>query len=102
MISSLRDEKEKVWSDEDQSLLAEHLKFWKPGTDNPLQEPIRFLKKSLVTLNPMDKGLTPEEMIGRTFLMPPPSCQDYVQSPEDERQGTQESRIYQVQMFSEQ
>ena len=71
MNPPLRDEKEKTWSNEDQSLLAEHLKVQKPGTDNPLQEPIKFLKKSLATLNPTEKGLTPEEMIGRTFLMPP-------------------------------
>jgi len=71
MNPPLKDEKEKTWSDEDQSLLAEHLKAQKPGTDNPLQEPLKFRKKSLVTLNPTDKGLTPEEMIGRTFLMPP-------------------------------
>jgi len=71
MNPPLKDEKEKIWSDEDQSLLSEHLKARKPGTDNPLQEPLKFHKKSLVTLNPTDKGLTPEEMIGRTFLMPP-------------------------------
>jgi len=71
MNPSLKDEKGKTWSDEDQSLLAKHLKFWKPGTDNPLQETTRFHKKSLAMLNPTEKGLTPEEMIGRTFLMPP-------------------------------
>jgi len=71
MNPPLKDEKEKIWSDEDQSLLSEHLKARKPGTDNPLQEPLKFHKKTLVTLNPTDKGLTPEEMIGRTFLMPP-------------------------------
>jgi len=71
MNPSLKKEEEKVWSDEDQSLLAEHLKFRKPGADNPLQGPIKFHKKSLFTLNPTEKGLTPEEMVGRTFLMPP-------------------------------
>jgi len=60
-----------MWSNEDQSLLAEHLEFRKPGSDNPLQEPMRFYNKSLATLNPTDEGLTQEEMIGRTFLMPP-------------------------------
>jgi len=63
MNPSLKDEKGKMWSDEDQSLLAKHI--------NPLQEPTKFHKKSLVTLNPRDKGLAPEEMIGRTYLMPP-------------------------------
>jgi len=71
MNPSLKNKKEKAWSDEEQSLLAGHLKFRQPGTDNPLQEPIMFHKKSLVTLNPTEKGLTPEEMIGRSFLMPP-------------------------------
>jgi len=71
MNPSLESEKEKAWSDEEQSLLAEHLKFRQPETGNPLQEPMMFHKKSLVTLNPTEKGLTPEEMIGRTFLMPP-------------------------------
>jgi len=71
MNPPLRDEKEKMWSNEDQSLLAEHLKARKPGAGNPLQEPIKFLRKSLATPNPTEKGLTPEEMIGRTFLMPP-------------------------------
>jgi len=42
MNPPLKDEKEKTWSDEDQSLLSEHLKARKPGTDNPLQEPLKF------------------------------------------------------------
>jgi len=71
MNPSLKDEEEKVWSNEDQSMSAEHLKFWQPGADNHLQEPIRFHKKSLHTLNPTEKGLTPKEMVGRTFLVPP-------------------------------
>ena len=67
----LKDENEKVWSDEEKSQLAEHLKHCKPGEKNPLQEPLKFAKKALANLNPTETGLKPEEMIGRTFLMPP-------------------------------
>ena len=71
MNPSLKNESDKAWSEEEQSLLAEHLKNRKPGENNPLQEPIKFHKKGLHTLNPVETGLKPEEMIGRTFLMPP-------------------------------
>ena len=53
------------------SQLAEHLKNRKPGEKNPLQEPLKFAKKALASLNPTERGLKPEEMIGRTFLLPP-------------------------------
>ncbi len=67
----LKDEEEKLWSEEEQSQLAEHLRHRKPGEKNPLEEPLKFHKKALATLNPTETGLKPEEMIGRTFLMPP-------------------------------
>ena len=61
----LKDEDEKLWSDEEKSQLAEHLKNRKPGEKNPLQEPLKFTKKALASLNPTERGLKPEEMIGR-------------------------------------
>ena len=69
---SLKDEEEKVWNEEEEKpLLASHLKERKLGEDNPLEEPLKFNKKALHTLNPTDRNLKPHEMIGRTFLMPP-------------------------------
>ena len=41
-----------------------------PGEPNPDQKPIVFTE-TLKTLNPTVKGLPPDEMIDRTFLMPP-------------------------------
>jgi hypothetical protein len=67
----LRDGKTKKWTAEDQEDLSGHLKERKPGEDNPLQKPLKFSKRALKTLNPTDRDLTPEEMIGRTVLMPP-------------------------------
>lgn len=67
----LRDSKTKKWTAEDQEDLSGHLKERKPGEDNPLQKPLKFSKRALKTLNPTDCDLTPEEMIGRTVLMPP-------------------------------
>ena len=68
---SLKDEKVKLWTDEEKSLLAEHIKNRKPGEENPFNEPLKFNKRALRTLNPTDPDLKPEECIGRTFLMPP-------------------------------
>jgi len=67
----LRDQPSKKWTDQDQDDLADHLKHQKPGEENPLDEPLKFGKKALQTLNPTEKNLKPKEMIGRTFLMPP-------------------------------
>ena len=67
----LRDQHSKKWSDENQDDLAAHLKNRKPGSENPLNEPLKFNKKSLYTLNETVSDLKPTEMIGRTFLMPP-------------------------------
>jgi len=36
-----------------------------------LDEPLKFGKRALHTLNPAEDNLKPEEMIGRTFSMPP-------------------------------
>ena len=68
---SLKDEKSKKWTEQDQSELPEHLRQRKPGEANPLEEPLKFSKRALRTLNPTESGLTPQEVIGRTFLMPP-------------------------------
>jgi len=67
----LRDQQPKKWTDQDQNDLADHLKHRKPGEENPLDEPLKFGKKALQTLNPTEDNLKPKEMIGRTFLMPP-------------------------------
>ena len=48
----LKDEDEKLWSDEEKSQLAEHLKNRKPGEKNPLQEPLKFAKKALAISQP--------------------------------------------------
>ena len=67
----LKDEKEKAWTTEDEADQPDYLQEQrKPGTPNPLKEPISF-KGFLKTHNPTESGLKPEEMINRTFLMPP-------------------------------
>ena len=68
---SLKDEDEKIWSKEEKSMMVKHLNERQLGEDNPLQEPLKFNKRALDTLNPTERDLMPEEMIGRTFLMPP-------------------------------
>ena len=67
----LKDKDEKLWSDKEKSQLAEPLKNCKPGERNPLQEPLKFAKKALASLNPTERGLKPEEMIGWTLLLLP-------------------------------
>jgi len=67
----LRDQSTRKWTAQDQDNLANHLKHRKPGEENPLDEPLKFGKRALQTLNPTDDKLEPEEMIGQTFLMPP-------------------------------
>jgi len=67
----LRDQPTKKWTAQDQDDLADHLKHRKPGEENPLDKPLKFGKRALQTLNPTEDNLKPEEMIGRTFLMPP-------------------------------
>ena len=58
-----------VEPDED---LPPHMKGRSPGEPNPLETPIDFdMLKSLWTENPVQPGLPPEELPGRTFLMPP-------------------------------
>ncbi len=60
-----------VDADDDEDV-AEHLKLQRqPGDPNPKKEPLSFEKCNLHTLNPVDKGIPPEQMIDRTFLMPP-------------------------------
>ena len=67
----LRDQRARKWTAQDQDNLADHLKHRKPGEENPLDEPLKFGKRALQTLNPTEDNLKPEEMIGQTFLMPP-------------------------------
>jgi len=67
----LRDQSMRKWTAQDQDNLADHLKHRKPGEENPLDEPLKFGKRALQTLNPTEDNLKPEEMIGQTFLMPP-------------------------------
>jgi len=67
----LRDQPTRKWTAQDQDDLADHLKHRKPGEENPLDKPLKFGKRALQTLNPTEDNLKPEEMIGRTFLMPP-------------------------------
>jgi len=59
----LRDQPLKKWTNQDQNDLADHLKHRKPGEENPLDEPLKFGKKALQTLNPTEKNLKPKEMI---------------------------------------
>jgi len=68
---SLRDQPQKKWTAQDQDDLADNLKHWKPGKENPLNEPLKFGKRARQTLNPTETNLKPEEMIGHAFLMPP-------------------------------
>ena len=69
--SSLRDAP-LVETVDDEDELADHLKTKRqPGTDNPNQEPIDFGQQSLETNNPVEKGISPDNLIGRSFLMPP-------------------------------
>jgi len=67
----LRDQPPKKWTAQDQDKLTDHLKHRKPGEENPLNEPLKFGKMALQTLNPTGTNLKPEERIGWTFLMPP-------------------------------
>jgi hypothetical protein len=71
MCMPLKDHETKKWSPEEAKMMAEHVKTRKPGDPNPLREPLKFNKGTLRTENPTEKGLKPEEMIGRTFLLPP-------------------------------
>ena len=68
----LRDlpEVETVEEDED---LPDHLRSnRKPGDPNPAQKPVDFLLDNLRTENPMvHEQLSPEDLPGRSFLMPP-------------------------------
>ncbi len=43
----------------------------KPGEPNPEHEPARLNHRTMDTANPVECGLTPEQMIDRSFLMPP-------------------------------
>jgi len=65
------DQPARKWTVQDQDNLADHLKHRKPGEENPLDEPLKFGKRALQMLNPAEDNLKPEEMIGRTFSMPP-------------------------------
>jgi hypothetical protein len=51
--------------------LAPHLKERQPGEANPNDEPLLFINKQLTTPNPTVEGLSPNQMEGRSFLMPP-------------------------------
>lgn len=56
--------------DEDEDI-APHARVRKPGAPNPDNVPIDFSAEQPTPPNPTDKGLTPDEMLDRTFLMPP-------------------------------
>ncbi len=56
---------------EDSDFIAPHHKVRKPGEPNPNKDTVEFVTDSLKTNNPTISGLLPEEMIDRTFLMPP-------------------------------
>jgi len=71
----LRDQPARKWTAQDQDDLADHLKHRKPGEENPLDEPLKFGKRALQTLNPTEDNLKPEEIVGWTFLMPPAGWQ---------------------------
>ena len=51
--------------------LPDHCQPQPPGRPNPTQKPYDFSAESLDNPNPTVKGLTPEQMIKRSFLMPP-------------------------------
>ena len=52
--------------------LTPHLKGRAPGEPNPSQRPVDMeLLEELWTNNPTQPGLPPEELPGRSFLMPP-------------------------------
>jgi len=59
----LRDQPTRKWTAQDQDNSADHLKHQKPGEENLLDEPLRFGKRALQTLNPTEDNLKPEEMI---------------------------------------
>ncbi len=71
MDTPLRKMPEVETVDEEDEDLADHIKQRRPGEDNPNQEALKFDVDVLETPNPTVSNLTPEEMIGRTFLMPP-------------------------------
>ena len=67
----LRDRDEVVYDEPDEEK-APHLRSKrKPGDPNPEQKPYDFEGQSLKTPNPVSINLTPEQMLQRTFLMPP-------------------------------
>jgi len=68
-----RNQPAKKWTDQDQDNSADHLKHCKPGEENPLDKPLKFRKRDPLaqTINPAEDKHEPEEVIRRTFLMPP-------------------------------
>lgn len=70
MDQPLKDLPEVTTVDDDEDL-AEHLRDQrKPGAPNPDLEPLKF-KDTLENPNPTVKNLTPDQLVGRSFLMPP-------------------------------
>ena len=57
--------------DEEEDLAPHLQRGIKPGDANPNNEPITFGLEPMTAANPTELGLSPEEMINRTFLMPP-------------------------------
>ena len=56
---------------DDEEDLADHVKKpAAPGTSTA-EKPVEFLLRQMRTENPVQTGLSPDEMINRTFLMPP-------------------------------
>ena len=68
---ALKDKPEVTTVDEDEFLAPHNRARREPGASNPSNEPYDFSTDTLRTHNPTDHGLTPDEMIDRTFLMPP-------------------------------
>jgi len=103
----LRDQPTRKWTAQDQDDLADHLKHRKPGEENPLDKPLKFGKRAPQTLNPTEDNLKPEEMIGRTFLMPPTADGSHhraktMESVRDVKDKAHRSCTHQVQMFGQQ
>ena len=69
---SLRDMPLVETLNEDDDNVADHVRDpRKPGDPNPDQDPMKFTVDRLDTVNPTVPDVAPDDMQGRTFLMPP-------------------------------
>ena len=71
MGNPLKDHPEVETVDEDDEDLAPHLRNKPKKGESTAENPFDFTFDKLRTDNPTESGLAPEEMIERTFLMPP-------------------------------